>query len=310
MNDVLKYKSGMVFWVRDYREESENITENTDADSNGNGGKNPIYPVVSSEERQGLMPNQTRATVTRIEPADSEIRKTRPWCIIQNESDCNGYNTVLTMVPVTSTVTPDNISRHSHVLFKNGKREQIIECDQVRAISIKYIKDYMYTISDETIDKVKAALAYHFGIVSVENELTLMSITSSLSKILDDAVTESRKNNNRQLISSVLDGFKSLLDEKLGSIQNEKVKVIEPVPDLEKESPPVVDPKKGSPPVVEKSVGPKQETWTVEKAEQFVSDYQILSHNEMFIKYHIADLKALYSRNYYCKKVIKNGKVK
>lgn len=302
MNDVLKYKSGMVFWVRDYREDSENNTENTDADSNGNGGKNPIYPVVNSEERQGLMPNQTRTAITRIEPNDSEIRKTRPWCIIQNDADCNGYNTLLTMVPITSTVTPDSINRHSHVLFKNGKREQIIECDQVRTVSIKYIKEYMYTLSDEIVGKIKAALAYHFGIISVENELTLMSITSSLSKILDDAVTESRKNNNRQLINSVLDGFKTLLDKKLDSIHKDEIKVIEVIE-------PLSDPEKESPPVVKKSVGIKQEIWTVEKAEQFVSDYQVLSHDEMFIKYNIADLKALYSRNYYCKKVIKNGKV-
>lgn len=126
----------------------------------------------------------------------SEEMKSRPWVIIS--CDDNNYNSPCLSVAPVSSKKYDGYPFHVH--FVNPERgSQIIEVEQTTCKSIKRFElsgsHYMYTLSDEIMEKVDEAICVHFG-VQTRTSRFLKQLEDGIDRIINTKLKELKELNS------------------------------------------------------------------------------------------------------------------
>ena len=118
-------------------------------------------------------------------PVGHEQSKDRPWLVLSDRK-FNSSAGMVTAVPITSR---DNITTPAQVMFVNDKsKNNVILCEQIKTFDTACYKfEYLGALSDELMEKVDKALAFHLGlnINSVDLNLLLESVESVVQRIID-----------------------------------------------------------------------------------------------------------------------------
>lgn len=127
-------------------------------------------------------------------------KKDRPCLVVSNDTG-NFFSKVLTVVSVTSR---DYASGPYQVLFKNiDNKPNVIMCEQIKTVSVNQLKSYMWTVSDDVMRKVDAALAISLGI---NFECTIQDAINRVNSIVENLIKTKSKNSST-LISKLAEEY-------------------------------------------------------------------------------------------------------
>lgn len=255
------------------------------------------------------------------DPIGKEIKKDRPWLIL-SVGEYNKKSGMITAVPLT---TKDHIVAPSQVLIDNDRGvKNVIKCEQIKTFdysSGEYILDFMGTVSDEILEKVDVALSIHLGLhyspitlnklyesmEAIIKSIGYMQEKSETPKFTDDDVIQFAE--KLQLLASntandeVSDTNEDELDPwgvPLGA-NNKRIR-IHNIPSPESVS--VVEYNSSSSQDNIKKVKKRQQTWTPEKCEEFLSDVSLMTVELVMKKWDIHKKSGVYSTKYYVQKLL------
>jgi mRNA-degrading endonuclease toxin of MazEF toxin-antitoxin module len=119
-------------------------------------------------------------------------QKCRPWIIVSNNKH-NSYSDSITMVPIYTRTT---VTSPTQVYFKNGDRDQVVDCSTIASIPRAMIKQgsYIGNVSNKLWSKINRALTLHFGVVdfddTTETTNTETSVDADTTPMTEDTFTE------------------------------------------------------------------------------------------------------------------------
>lgn len=221
--------------------------------------------------------------------------KSRPWLIVSID-DANHHASILNVVPLSLSA---DTSKSYHVAFTNdfGKTNAIC-VEQITTKSMRDFNDrgtYKFTVTDEVMQEVAAALGNQLGIsIAMPN---LDSIVKVIEKIAQEKMKAQQTAYQDQLDDIILNvGIK--LEEIFG-VKNveltptpaatefiEKVNSLTvPMPESKVSAPKVDKGVKKSP--RQKKVSSKRNLWSDERKRTFLKDTESLSAEMMAKKYNI-----------------------
>lgn len=229
--------------------------------------------------------------------AGHEQQKDRPWLILSS-GKFNQSSGMITAVPVT---TRDTISSDSQVLFTNDRDVyNVILCEQVRSFDYlcgEYELTYMSTVSNEVLELVDNAIAFHLGLAY--SPVTLRSLYDYLSNLITDAkdaVSHTKKFNEEDIKE-----FHSMLETAQAKKSNPEH--IEDAKDAIHKKSSIVDipgtPVNDKKPRKSRVESGPRIKWTPELCEEFVKDCDNLPMLEVMSKWNILKKsKFYYMRRY------------
>ena len=124
----------------------------------------------------------------------------RPWLVTSNDEG-NGSSPTCNIVPIT---LEDKTRIPVHVNFTYEGKTQTILVEQPRTVDCLALQEYMYTLSDEVMEKVERAIAIQHDI---RPQVTYMDLT------LDNTLQHLEKVIG-QIISSKVDAIKAQLQQE------------------------------------------------------------------------------------------------
>lgn len=112
----------------------------------------------------------------------------RPWMVVSN-NEGNDTSPTCNIVPIT---LEDKPVLPCHVKFIYEGRQQTVLCEQVRTVDTMALKDFIYIVSDEVLQKVERAIAIQFAIrPSISTaDFTLDTTLKHLEKIIAQIIQE------------------------------------------------------------------------------------------------------------------------
>lgn len=111
----------------------------------------------------------------------------RPWMVVSND-DGNDTSPTCNIVPIT---LEDKPVLPCHVTFIYEGRQQTVLCEQVRTVDTMALKNFIYIVSDEVLQKVERAIAIQFAIrPSILTTLTMDSTSDMTPKHLEEIVAQ------------------------------------------------------------------------------------------------------------------------
>lgn len=131
--------------------------------------------------------------------------KCRPCVIISNDKG-NNYGTTALVAPIT-TRSKDSC-KPWQVYFKNGNRDQIILCEQIKVVSINKLLDYQGRLDPITIRAIDEALALEFDLQLSDKELN----NNEILKRLDDDI--------KQVLNSRLNAYDNKINELIMKVNS------------------------------------------------------------------------------------------
>lgn len=131
--------------------------------------------------------------------------KCRPCVIISNDKG-NNYGTTALVAPIT-TRSKDSC-KPWQVYFKNGNRDQIILCEQIKVVSINKLLDYQGRLDPITIRAIDEALALEFDLQLSDKELN----NNEILKRLDDDI--------KQVLNSRLSVYDNKINELIMKVNS------------------------------------------------------------------------------------------
>lgn len=89
----------------------------------------------------------------------------RPCVIIQNDIG-NRYSPTVIVAIITSRHTKAKLPTHTWVNSGEGGLhcESMVECEQIRTIDKKRLKEYLGTVTEKTMEKIDKALLISLGL--------------------------------------------------------------------------------------------------------------------------------------------------
>ena len=88
----------------------------------------------------------------------------RPILIIQNDIG-NKYSPTIIGAVITSRHTKANLPTHIWLNAECGlPKESMVECEQVRTLDKRRLKDFMGTVSEEVMQEIDKGLKISFGL--------------------------------------------------------------------------------------------------------------------------------------------------
>lgn len=210
------------------------------------------------------------------------MQKERPYLVVSNNK-CNAANNIVTVVPI-ATREKEKLPVQVKFLFEG--RPQVILVDKICTANIGDLGKYLYTISNELLDRVVEAIMLQVGYEVKTSNMILDNFIYELNKIVHRISEDAKKKN------SLVDG------KQMTEITNNILKVItENFPeDTFCDEGAIVKEEKNC----EKKMSRLK--YSTEDRKQLLIDYQILSITEFMEKYHCFTKKAATDRVYYAKK--------
>lgn len=233
--------------------------------------------------------------------------KSRPYLVISNDK-CNANSPVIHMAPLT-TQAKSNLPTHVEFYSPSNIYQTIlVEQTMLKSVSdILACSKYMYTLTDEIMQKVDKAIAVQFSI-QVESK-TLDDFEAMLDKIKERKISEIREESNKltksraeayaKKISEELDSIKSNSDEKpkgtprvtkSDTFANGKPRIVSQIDKFNArlaKSEAAKTSKESS--ANEDNSHPKRNIWTLETKREFLADATNpnISRSELLSKYHM-----------------------
>lgn len=149
--------------------------------------------------------------------------KTRPIVITSNDIG-NYESTIVNGVAVTSQTRYD---LPINVKFMNGKAQNTILCNQIFTLPHSRMKHYMFTLTDEVMDKVSKALAISQGIDIQYPSLEI--IEEVMTKFLETKIAQCKNDMNKlndDKILQIAENLKTILDKESTKLSKEPDKVL------------------------------------------------------------------------------------
>ena len=148
-------------------------------------------------------------------------QKCRPWLIVSNNIH-NANADTISMVPI---YTRDTTAAPTQVFFKNGTRNQVIDCSMIASIPKAMIKagSYIGTVSPFIWAKVNKALAIQFGDseahanTNTNTENTEETTMDTFTEMIIEAVERADVRNiivdklSEILVTGLTNGFNSIV---------------------------------------------------------------------------------------------------
>lgn len=299
MNDIMKCRRGMVFWIND--------TEDNE--------KNNSSVIVNNRSYKS-----------------SVMAGTRPWLVVS--SDVSNYNSgICNVIPITSSKYIDNSSYH--VQFYYNRTHYTLLPEQIKTVDSVSLGNYLYTLSDDIMEKLDKVMMTQYGIKpklcyteevleevvkliepSIQNILhskmnhkskvysieNIEDIAIKIGQDIEDLFTiEEKKNRNDN------DIVKESMEEKEVILENEvipeKEKILENevIPENEMDDKNHISKNK-----IEK-IHPKfrkekNKKWSLDDKKEFLSDCEKMDPNSILKKWGFSSKGSYYSTKYSIKK--------
>lgn len=253
----------------------------------------------------------------------------RPWLVISNDLG-NISSPTCNIVPMT---TEDKISIPTHVKTYVYGTENVILCEQAITVDQNCLRNYYCSMTEETMEKVDAALAIQFGIKPTVQyaDFNMSNLVEKLEGMFEDIIREKVKQQSQAVTYSDLQNsalkLGQMIEDLVGcastppeSKPEEGVKKQEITQNCEPKAKPVeTEPVKESvetEPVKEKTdsnITPiggrpsksKRIKWTVESRCQFLRDCDSLSPEAVRHKYGFSTINTVFTTKYNCRNVLK-----
>ena len=134
--------------------------------------------------------------------------RNRPWLVVSNNTG-NSNSPTCNIVPIT---TEDKTSIPVHVYFTYEGKQQTILTEQIRTVDSLALGDYIYTLSDEIMEKVERAMQIQFDIrpqisyTDFHLDNTITQLETIISNIISTKVEQVKQEIQSQIpISQVED---------------------------------------------------------------------------------------------------------
>lgn len=232
--DIYRCKRGQIFWLRE------------------EDGVDKFSPTIN---------------VGGLEIQDHRVRGTRPVVIISNDK-INWSSDKVLVCPIR---TPkERLSQRrfrSQVLFEMNGKQRVINVDDMKAINVEQLENFIGTLGDLTMRTLNDSIAFVAGLVTDEEN-----------------ITESTNED------SSLDG----LDTRDDDIKEEA-----PLKEIKEKT--EVAPKKATLTGINKARSSKDQ-WTEDLAVQFLIDYDELSMEDLMNKYNLGSKQTAYTCRWKFKK--------
>lgn len=178
----------------------------------------------------------------------------RPWLVTSNNAG-NSTSPTCNIVPITSSEEKAVLPVHVNFVF--GGKKQTILVEQPRTVDCLALKSYMYTVSDDVMEKVERAIAIQHNIrpqvtytdFTLDN--TINHLESIIAKIIAGKVDQIREELQKEQtppgcipVSQIEDAatnlghmIEELVTEKVKPVVQEVIKdSTEPKPDIKPHS--------------------------------------------------------------------------
>lgn len=238
--DIYRCKRGQIFWLRE------------------EDGVDKFSPTIN---------------VGGLEIQDHRVRGTRPVVIISNDK-INWSSDKVLVCPIR---TPkERLSQRrfrSQVLFEMNGKQRVINVDDMKAINVEQLENFIGTLGDLTMRTLNDSIAFVAGLVDEENTT--------------DSTNE----------ETPMDGLDNHDDE----IKEEDVSQ-SPVKEI-KEKTEVAPPKPEKATLTKiKKVRSSNDKWTDDLAIQFLIDYEELTMEDLMYKYSLGSKQTVYTHRWKLKK--------
>lgn len=157
---------------------------------------------------------------------DSVTAKNRPFLIVSNNVN-NENSTTLNCVPIT-TKAKDHLPCHVYYYDNYNRRDQQIQTEQITTIPATDFVDYMYTLSDDTMKRVNAALANQVGVeLGLDVVDNLLEYVDQLIDRKMEVLKNARIKSNERIVSDTALQIKSRISEMMKESIKEAIEVTE-----------------------------------------------------------------------------------
>ena len=119
------------------------------------------------------------------------MQKERPYLVVSNNK-CNAANNIVTVVPI-ATREKEKLPVQVKFLFEG--RPQVILVDNICTANIGDLGKYLYTISNELLDRVVEAIMLQVGYEVKTSNMILDNFIYELNKIVHRISEDAKKKN-------------------------------------------------------------------------------------------------------------------
>lgn len=179
----------------------------------------------------------------------SVTAKSRPYLIVSCKEN-NLNSTTFNAVPIST----GNDDYPMHVRYTYNGRPQVIQCEQIKTFDICDLKEYMYTLSDEIMNKVNIAIANQLELTdNIPSYKTLIDMVENIARVkakefnsMNQKVTDNTVQEIASKIQSIFNIDEPFSKKKVEYIEDTKEnipvsEVIEEAIQFESETNPISD---------------------------------------------------------------------
>lgn len=241
----------------------------------------------------------------------SVIGKTRPYVIVSCKEN-NLHSCTFNAVPISGR--PDKLPMH--VQFMEKGKIQSIQVEQIRTFDVTDLKEYQYTLSDEIMSKVNAAIVNQLELyTAIPSYNELVDLVENIAKIkAKEFNIQNQKVTNdtvKEIASRIESVFSSPVEEDIEEI-NEEENPQEDIPEEPNKPVPIKEsikefithraPENINKPKKEvKFSGTKNTSrnkWTPENKKKFLEDCEKYGPEDVASKWGLKDKRAVFSYKY------------
>jgi mRNA-degrading endonuclease toxin of MazEF toxin-antitoxin module len=247
----------------------------------------------------------------------------RPYLVVSCDT-INATSLVCTVAPITTSKERVLKPYPTHITFKHKNEFSTILLDQIRTVDTTALGNYLYTLSDDTVEEVNKGLTTLFGIKN-SFDIMLNEMLERIEPVINDIIKTKSEQITNLLTVKKAEDMALLIGQNIEQIFNSNYKVKEPVKELEKipepeeepiieevaetveEDIPVIEQEyEEEKPVVEIGnikIGNKR-NWDIEMRKRYINDCDSYPMEKVADMWGISK-KSVYSMKHICKKALK-----
>lgn len=252
----------------------------------------------------------------------SVTSKTRPYVIVS----CKENNLHSTTFNALAISTGSDDFYPMHVFYRYAGRPQNIQCEQIKTFDVIDLKEYMYTLGDDIMDKVDTALANQLGlslrapsydrlVETIEKiaKAKAFELTAKQKKVTDENIQDiaSRLETIFNVEESTDEVTKKIMDANpvefkaqnstvsvASSRTDDSKKCVVKTDSLNKSKPTREYSESKRTPISQIPAGTGRNKWTEENKKKFLEDCEKYGPETVAQMWGLKDKKAVYSYKY------------
>lgn len=229
-----------------------------------------------------------------------EIKGDRLWMVLSDASQ-NQATGLVTFAPLQMGKEYRYSTDIGYTRSDTGD-PVVLRLNQMQTMDVtdkQYKFNYVYSVTPEVLECVRGILSLRFGISPVLPSLE--ELESLLTRMVNQVFS-------RNHTTTVIDSVKNLIEEKMKSLPEVPCVVVDSIPQGFFKNNAPEEPESSKSPVKERRDPGRKPTWTLQRCEAFLKDYETKDPEKVMKKWKIETRHRLSQRRIYVERVLRKLK--